>query len=200
MARRTLNDRILKALKPAKPGKLYDVRDSVVPGLCVRVAESGRRTFVLVARYPRNPKNPTRCALGEYGELSLEKARQKAREWLELIRQAKDPRDEIERQRLSEQRKRANTFAAVAEEFIRDKLPTERKGREVERDIRREFIPPWGGRPITEITAYDVRTLIKAVKDRGAPYQAHNLLGTVRRLFSWAIDQHVYGIETSPCD
>jgi integrase len=45
-----------------------------------------------------------------------------------------------------------------------------------------------------------VRNVVKAVKDRGAPYQAHNLLVLARRLFSWAIDQHVYGLETSPCD
>jgi integrase len=38
------------------------------------------------------------------------------------------------------------------------------------------------------------------VKDRGAPYQAHNLLACARRLFAWAIDQHCYGIENSPCD
>jgi integrase len=42
--------------------------------------------------------------------------------------------------------------------------------------------------------------VVKAVKDRGAPYQAHNLLTTARRMFSWAIDQHVYGLEASPCD
>ena len=42
--------------------------------------------------------------------------------------------------------------------------------------------------------------MIKAVKDRGAPYQAHNLLVTIRRLFGWAIDQHVYGLDSSPCD
>ena len=45
-----------------------------------------------------------------------------------------------------------------------------------------------------------MRAVIKMVKNRGAPYQAHNLLVLARRLFSWAIDQHVYGLETSPCD
>jgi len=45
-----------------------------------------------------------------------------------------------------------------------------------------------------------VRAIVKAAKDRGAPYQAHNLLGYAKRLFSWAIDQHVYGIEVSPAD
>ena len=93
-----------------------------------------------------------------------------------------------------------NIFAAVAEDFIKGKLPGERKGREVERDIRREFIAAWGKRPITEMTPFDVLNVVKAAVNRGAPYQAHNLLTTARRLFSWAIDQHVYGLEASPCD
>jgi integrase len=197
--KRTLNDRALKALKPALPGKLYDVTDTVVPGFGVRVSDSGRRTFILIARYPGS-RNPTRRALGEYGELTLERARTKARDWLELIRKGIDPREDQERQRLAQHRKRANSFAAVAEDFIKDKLATERKGKEVERDIRREFMPVWSGRPIAEITPHDLRAVVKAAKDRGAPYQAHNLLGHARRLFSWAIDQQVYGLESSPCD
>jgi integrase len=199
MAKRNLNDRTLKALKPAKPGQRYDLWDAVVPGFGVRVTDKGRRTFVLVARFPGS-KHPTRRAVGEYGAITLEKARAKAREWIELIRRGTDPRVHDVRLRLAEQRRNEVTFAAVAEDFINEKLATERKGREVERDIRREFIPAWGRRPITDITPLEVRTAIKAVKDRGAPYQAHNLLGYVRRLFAWAIDQHCYGLESSPCD
>jgi integrase len=197
--KRRLTDRGLRALKPAKPGKHYDEKDSVVPGLAVRVSETGRETFVLITRFPGS-RNPTRRKLGAYGELTLEQARAKARDWLELLRRGVDPAGEEERARLAEQRKRANTFAAVAEDFISDKLPEERKGREVERDIRREFIPTWGGRPIADITPLDVRAVVKAAKDRGAPHQARNLLTTARRLWAWAIDQHCYGLGTSPCD
>jgi Arm DNA-binding domain len=75
-----------------------------------------------------------RRTLGSYGELRLEQARTKARHWLELVHRGIDPQVEVERQRLAEQRKRAGTFAAVAEDFIREKLSTERKDREVERD------------------------------------------------------------------
>jgi hypothetical protein len=199
MAKRALNDRVIKALKPASQGRRYDVSDSVLPGLGVRVTENGTKTFVLVARFPGS-NNPTRRALGEYGALTLEKARDKGRDWLALIRQGKDPKDEEARQRLAEQRQRANTFATVAEDFISEKLSTERKGAEVERDIRRVFMPAWGKRPITEISADDVRELVKAVRDRGASYQAHNLLGYARRLFAWAIDQQAYGLAASPCD
>jgi Arm DNA-binding domain/Phage integrase central domain/Phage integrase family len=199
MSKRALNDRMIKALRPAKAGQRYDVMDAITPGLGVRVTERGTKTFVLVARYPGRT-NPARRALGEYGALSLEKARAKARHWHELIGKGVDPADEEKRQLIAEQRKRANTFAAIAEDFIKDKLPAERKGREVERDIRREFMPAWGARPIADITPLDVRNLVKAVKDRGAPHQARNLLTTARRLFAWAIDQHVYGLEISPCD
>jgi integrase len=203
MPKRTLNDRTVKALKAAPRGQRFEAMDALVPGFGVRVTDKGAKTFILIARYPGSP-NPTRRAIGEYGEISLEKARATARHWLELIRRGIDPREEVERQRLAEQRKRANTFAAVAEDFIKDKLPSERKGKIVERDIRREFLSKegadWGGRPITEITPLDVRSVVRTVKDRGAPYQAHNILGTARRLFNWAIDQHAYGLETSPCD
>jgi len=78
-----LNDRTIKALKPAKPGKRYEVMDAIVPGLGVRVTErvtgaEATKTFVLVARYPGST-NPTRRALGKYGALSLEQAGTKAR-------------------------------------------------------------------------------------------------------------------------
>ena len=192
--RTNLNDRILKTLKPAPDGKPYDVRDTVVRGLRVRVMGSGQRTFVLLGRYPGSP-HPTRRAMGEYGELTLAKARSKAQDWLTLVGKGIDPAIEEERQRAAEQRKQENTFAAVAQDFIKAKLAAERKGEEVERDIRRVFISAWGRRPITDITALEVRNLIKGFVDAGKPYQAHNLLGYARRLWNWAIGQHAYGIE-----
>jgi integrase len=62
------------------------------------------------------------------------------------------------------------------------------------------FIPLWGHRPITDILPAEARAVVKRVADEGKTYQAHNLLGYGRRVFSWAIDQQVYGIDTSPFD
>jgi integrase len=201
MARALLTDRYVRGLpkKPAPKGSHYDVMDSVVPGLGVRVSETGRCTFVLVARIAGR-KNPTRRALGECGAITLETARAKARQWLELIQQGKDPALVEERARSLELRRQGNTFAAVAEDFIKAKLAREAKGVEVERDIRRVFIALWGHRPITDILPAEVRAVVKRVADEGKTYQAHNLLGYARRLFNWAIDQQVYGLESSPCD
>jgi integrase len=197
--KRNLTDKEIAALKPHPTGKRYDIADAVVPGLCVRVGKSGKRSFALHKRRP-GAQHPGFLTLGTYGALTLADARAKARLWLEQINAGIDPVAEEERRALAAAAAQRNSFAAVTEDFIAEKLPSERKGKEVERDIRREFIPHWGRRPITEITPLDVRNVIKAVAVRGAPYAAHNLLVTARRLFSWAIDQHVYGLETSPCD
>jgi integrase len=195
---RQLTDLKIRSLKAA--AKPFDVKDTQVPGLHVRVMPTGHRSFVLLGRFPGKP-HPTRRALGGYGELTLEEARDKAREWRRLISRGIDPQVQEDRDRQSALRQQCITFEAVAQDFFREKLPTERKGGEVEQDIRRELIPVWGNRPLADITALDVRNVVRAIKDRrGTPYQAHNLLVTIRRLFGWAIEQHVYGLESSPCD
>ena len=82
--RKALTDRGIKALKTR--AQAYIVFDAVVPGLGVRVMPSGFKSFVFVARYP-GAKHPAPKSLGIYGELTLERARGKARTWMELLGQ-----------------------------------------------------------------------------------------------------------------
>src|SRR5262245_56252840 len=195
-----LTDRTIKALKPAAPGKRVERWDGVVSGLGIRVTDTGTKSFVLNARYPGSPNHRSaRRALGGYGELTLEQARNKARSWLELLGRGIDPREEIARQQLAEQRKRAGTFASVAEDFIREKLPGERRGRDAELHLRRIFIPQWGNRPVVDITRSDVKALIREIKE-DTPSMAHALFGTLRRMFNWLVEEGDYGLEQSPCD
>src|SRR5262249_51455498 len=99
-----------------------------------------------------------------------------------------------------ELRRKADTFGVAAEEFIKRVLPKQRLGRIVAKEIRKEFSDRWRGRPITSITRSDVLDVINQAVDRGAPYQARNLLGHVRAMFNWAIEAGDYGLEISPCD
>jgi integrase len=205
MPKRTLNDRMIQSLKvvgktaDGKPRTRMDVMDAIVPGFGVRVTEKGQKTFVLITRFP-GASNPTRRALGNYGELTLEAARKKARKWLELIQAGKDPATEEERNKREELRKQKHTFAAVAEDFIKRHVSKTRKAAVAEREIRREFIDRWGTRPIADIDQFDVKAVLREAVDRGAPYQAHNLLVHIRSLFNWSIAQGDYGLQRSPCD
>jgi integrase len=196
MTKKRLTDRTLKALKTT--GERYDVMDTDVPSFGVRVTERGRRTFILIARYPGST-NPTRRSVGEYPALSLENARTRARHWRDLIRQGIDPKAEEECLRRLELRKQQTTFAAVAEDFLERHIKGQRKAKDSKREIRKELIAHWGERPIASITREDVVVLVDAIARR-APYLAHNVLAHVRSMFNWAINRGTYGLETSPCD
>jgi integrase len=77
--------------------------------------------------------------------------------------------------------------------------------------IRRELIPTWGERPITEITRRDVIARIEEIVDRGGerpaagtrrraggPYAARHALSAARKLFKWAVGRDL--LAASPCD
>jgi integrase len=201
--RKRLTDRTLQALKPASADAApVDVMDTIVPGFGVRVMGTPQhpiRTYILRTRFPGS-NNPTRARLGSYDasdKLSLESARERARDWLSAIRKGRDPRIEEERQRQAEVQRANTTFAAVCETFISDKVSGERRAVHVEREVRGEFIPAWGKLPAADITDEHIIRLVRA-KARTAPAQARNLYGLVSRLFDWAIAQRTFGLKTNP--
>ena len=170
--KRTLTDRVIRALKSAADGKPYDVMHTPLPHLGVRVMPSRNdeapvKSFILVARYAGPRSNPTRRALGRYGEITLDQAIEKARHWLDLIAQGKDPGDEEKRAIEEAERRRANTVATVIEDYIAleaigpdpDK-PKQRRGHHVARELRRGIVPLWGKRAVVDITRTEVQAVI----------------------------------------
>jgi integrase len=216
VAKQHLSDRFINSRGKAPAGTRIDYSDAGVPGLALRVTDRGHKSFVFIARYPLQPKNPTRRALGDCyvpkkgetapsgkignGALTLAEARGKAREWLDLISQGIDPKVEEERRRAAQQRRQANTFAAVAADFLDRHASKLAKSGEAERIVKGEFVKRWGTRPITDIAPQEVSAAIRAIVKRGAPYQAHNAFGYLRKLFNWAIGTGEYGIDTSPLE
>jgi integrase len=205
MAKHYFTDRWVKSLTPAAPGKRREVWDTIIPGFGVRIndekdharaGKAGRITFILYSRYPGS-RAPERRTLGRWPELSLERARRKASEWRQQIAKGIDPAIAAEEERLARLRQMDSTFASVAEKFIEHmKANKQRKASEVERDLRKNFIKPWGHRPIASIKPMDVALVIEATVRRGKLGHAHSLFAHIRRLFRWAIPMY---IEHSPC-
>jgi integrase len=195
--RKELTATKVTGLKPAPKGTRYQVMDAQVPGFGVRVTDTGNRTYILRTRFPGSD-TPSRREIGKCEDITLSDAREKARRWRELVKQGIDPADQAARDRAAQVQKRQTTFASVAEDFIRDKLPTERKGKDAEREIRRDLLPKWAGLPITEVTDRHVASLIRA-KGRDGKVGARNLLALIKRFFRWAMAQPEYGLAASPC-
>jgi integrase len=199
MAKVFLTDRYIQSRSRVPASGRTDYRDAMVPGMALRVTSTGHRSFVLIARFPLHPKHPTRRALGNYGELTLEEAREKCRRWLALIRRGIDPSVDEARQQAAAQRRQINSFRHVAEQFLDRHASGLAKGEEIRRAFESEFMPKWAARPVTEIEPMEVAAAIRAIADR-APAHAHNILGYLRRLFGWAIGQHAFGLERSPVE
>jgi integrase len=194
--KRVLTDKFIKALKAAPAGKRLEYWDAKTDGFGVRVTDKGAKSYVLFKRWPPTMV-PARRLIGSADVITLADARNVAAEWARLIALGKDPKAEKEQARLEEQRRRQVTFAAVAEQWFVDAVRRQRRGKSVEREVRAEFFPLWATRPITSVTTLDVRTAIKD-KAKAAPAQARNLLGHLKLLFGWAIDQHCYGVTDNP--
>jgi integrase len=196
---RVLTEPFIRALKPAPAGQRYAVADALVPGLKVRVTDKGAKSFILWRRYG-GARNPAARALGAVGPLTLAAAREKARRWLELVKAGQDPRAVELAQRAAEDDRKATTFGAVMEDYLARHVQGQRRAKVTTREIRKELLPRWRAKQVTEITRRDVTHLVDTIKGRGAARQAHNILGHVTTFFNWAIERGVYGLEASPCD
>ena len=168
-----LTDRAIKAMRAAV--KPYDTFDAIVPGLGLRVMPSSVKSFVLIARYPGS-SNPTRRSLGQYGALTLEAARAKARIWLELVARGIDPAEQVEAERRQRERARRVTFGAVIEDYIRLEVhgprgeanPRQRAAAATVKVLRDVLVPLFGHRPVTELTADELMRPIELVGQIGS--------------------------------
>ncbi len=190
--------------------KAYAIPDGTVPGLELRVSRHGAKTFSLryrIGAYQR------RLTLGSASFLTLADARDMAREALRNLK--KRGIDPAEVQRVA---RNALSFAGLAELYLdrralgrtagaRDATgglvedvwalasaegsPTIRGWKEERRYLANEALPAWRHRPADSITRRDVRSLVEGVADRGAPVSANRLLGLLRRVFAWAVEQEL---------
>jgi integrase len=188
-----LTDRSILALKPA-PGKRKLLPDHIVPGLSVRCTEAGVKTFVLIKRLP-GKANPVPRALGRYGELTIDQARDKARKWLELISQGIDPAHREAESRATEIAKAEETVGKTFELFTAQHLSKLKTAAHVDQILRR-ITRPWWDRPLSSITRKDVIALIYGIHDGGARVAANRNLAYVKKFFAWSVQRGL--LEASP--
>jgi integrase len=201
--KRVLTDRTLKALKPAAAGKRDVIWDAACPGLAVRVTDKGTKSFYVIRR-PKGERKLVNHPLGTYPAMSLADARRAAPDVLATLARGDRPgevkRREAEERTREADRRRADSFGAVAEDFIRRHLEARklRSAKEVASTVRRELVPTWGERVVTEITRREVIELIERIIDRRGRYAARHAFSAARSLFNWAVERGV--IERSPCE
>lgn len=158
-----LTDAKVRNAKPAeKPLKLTDGG-----GLYLEVRPTGAKLWRL--RYRIDGKENV-FAIGSYPEFGLADARSEREKTRPLIRQGIHPSHNRQAERLAISAANANTFEAVAREWIKKKAPgwTPYYLRQVERFMAADVFPFVGRLPIRNVSAAHLLEILDRIEARGA--------------------------------
>ncbi len=161
-----------------------------VPGLQVRVFESGARSFVY--RYVVDGQ-VRRMVIGAFPAVGLKAARERHLAAVRLLKQGIDPQEHKAEQLKHARQERAKreaeiTVGALIEEFVADLRERRKAPEQAERMLRVEVLPKWGTRKANEIRRRDAVVLVRAIKRR-APVLANRTAALCVQLFSFAADE-----------
>ena len=184
MPTRSLTVASVARIKPPKAGQA-DYFDKGYPGLALRVSYGGAKAWVYFYRLHGKLR---RLSLGRFPGMGLDEAHEAWR--VARLAVSKGERPAHIRPTT------ADSFAAVAEDWLKRDQARNRSAAEVRRVIERDVNPLWGERLIAAITRRDALELIDAVADRGAMTMARRLHAHLHRLFRWAVGRGI--IETNP--
>lgn len=177
-----LSDTTIRNAKPStKQIKLYDER-----GLFLIVTPVGGKWWRFRFKFDGKEKL---LSLGTYPDVSLKDARERRDEARKLLANGVNPSENRKIQKSARVDRLANSFETVAREWFAKyssawaKNHSDRTIRRFERDIF-----PWiGDRPIAEINAPELLTVIRRIEDRGALETAHRALSNCGQVFRYAV-------------
>lgn len=199
--KRRLSEEGIKRLKPHKTRRL-EFGDVVVPGLQLRVTTRGVKSFSLLYKLKgEGGVSPLtghplcgqghRITLGTWPAMRLKKAREKARENLEIVSEGRDPRP-LRRQQIITQH--SNTVEAVAKRYIEQAKPTVASWKQIQQVLSNHVLPTLGRRPISSIGKADIHTLLDGMADK--PGAAREALKHLHGMFEYATSREI--IATNP--
>jgi integrase len=173
--RQTLDDAGVLALK-AKP-KRYAHPDPEQRGHYIRIQPSGAKTFVVVARNLEGKQIWT--TIGEVGLISIDQAREKARETIRATRSGKDP-------------KGPQSFKAVSDDWFRRHVIKKqlRSHAGLRRVLDNNILPAWSGRDFESIRRSDVAKLLDSIEDNRGSVAADKALAVIGGISSWYSARH----------
>ncbi|TDV16279.1 tyrosine-type recombinase/integrase [Paraburkholderia caballeronis] len=179
-----LTDTAIRNTKPStKPQKLFDGG-----GLFLLITPAGQRYWRLKYRFAGKEKL---LALGVYPEVSLAMARRKRDDAREKLAADVDPGAAKKADKRAARIAAANSFEVVAHGWMDERKTVVDIG-QYEKTLARfkNDVFPWlGKRPIAEIDAPELLSVLKRIDGRGARFTAHRTRSEISRVFRYGIKE-----------
>lgn len=185
-----LTHRAVEAMRPGS--EAYRVSDIRCPGLGIRVAASGTKSWEAVYRI-RGTSTVKRKALGSFPSVTLEDARSRAAALTSAAQMGKDLLEQ-EAQARAELASRT-TVGNLIDEYVRRACGKLRTRHEISLRLKRA-LSSLTEKPAEDVKRRDLRKLLDAVSDRGAPREAEKQRQSIGAMFNWATSQDI--VSTSP--
>ena len=177
----TLKDISIRNAKPK--ARIYRLFDG--EGLYLEILPSGGKYWRLKYRFAGKER---RLALGVYPEVSLADARDRRAQARKALAAGNDPAEiKREAKRVLTQ-KYQSTFEVVAREWHENRLSkwSPKHARKIVNRLERHVFPRIGSRPIAEISASELLSVLRNIEEHGAEI-AHRLLQVCGQVFTYAV-------------
>lgn len=174
-------------VRTAKPRETdYKLSDGF--GLHLLVTSSGGKLWRMQYRFADKQKL---LAFGTYPEISLADARQRREDARKLLANEVDPGEVKKAQKAAQGEQAANTFEVIARqwhaEYTKEKKITQEHTINILNRLEKDVFPWIGTKPITEITAPEIQSILDRVKSRGVIETARRAKTIIGQVYTYAI-------------
>lgn len=168
---------VANAKPQEKPYKLADGR-----GMYLLVSPSGARWWRFDYRRPGTGKRNT-LSLGTFPEVSLKCARERREEARALLAEGIDPGQ----QRQAEREARADTFAAVAADWLERQRASMTTGTVEKAQWQLSLVPDLALRPVSDLAAPEVLRALRKIEAKGTHDTVHRVKQRIGQVMRYAI-------------
>ncbi len=178
----SLSDVRLRNAKPKE--KSYKIHDS--KGLYIIITPKGGKWWRFDYLFQGKRKT---ISMGTYPEVPLKEARERRDEARKLLAQGIDPSAYRKRVKEETEQRVKNTFGNIAIEwmFKHQNHWAESHSKRIKQRLEKDVLPWLANRPISEITAPEILTIVRRVEARGAIETARRILQTIGQIFRYAV-------------
>lgn len=178
----TLTDAAIRNAKPSdKALKLTDEK-----GLFLLIHPNGSKYWR--QKYRFNGKEKT-LSHGVYPDVTLKDARDKRDAARKLLEADVDPGENKKVQKAATVERAANSFEVIAREWFAKNKGTWAKSHadKIIARLKNDVFPWLGGKPIAEINAPDVLSVLRRIESRGTNDTAHRAKSNISQVMRYAI-------------
>jgi integrase len=172
MARKTLTDKGVAALKAPLHQKARYYPDPGMPGHYVRIGATGAKSYLAVVRDPNGKQKW--ITIGNAAHIRIDDAREKARQ---IIVSVKGGQSVVGPQ----------SFQTVCEEWLCRYVDANNliSAPEIRSRLRLHVFPTFGAREFKSITRSDIASLLDRIEDNAGAVTADKVLAFLSGIFSW---------------